>query len=406
MRILKSKQPKKTKSKAAAQVKDDPLHKHPFMVPVATLLSLLIISSAVFLVFGGQPVQGKDVARVNVHLEDKTLTLPTRAKTVKELLARLNVQLQPEDVVEPGLNSPILGDNFSVNVYRAKPVTIIDESGAKITAKIAESTPAGIARKAGFKVYPEDKVEFTDPDLAIKDGVVGGLITIDRAIKANVNLYGNAFSVRTHAATVGDLLNERSIKEVQGDNVLPSRNTKIIEGITIFIVPAGKKVDIRTETIPAPEETKLDATKDANYIEILEPGRDGKRVVVYELQIVKGREVSRKEIQSLVSIEPVKKVIVRGSKTIGFEGGFGAALASLRSCEGAYSSNTGNGYYGAYQFALGTWRTNAPAGYRDVLPSDAPPAVQDQAASTLYQRSGWQPWPGCSRSLGLQDIYR
>lgn len=404
MKIFKRKNSKKTSAKTASKAKTDPLHKHPFMVPVATLTILLFISIAIFLVFGGQPVQGEDVKRVNVHFEDKTRTVPTRAQTVKELLDRLDIQLQKEDVVEPHLNSPILGNDFSVNVYRAKPVTIIDESGKKVTARIAESTPAGIAKKAGFEVYPEDKITFSDPDLAIKDGVVGDLITIDRAIKANVNLYGNAFSVRTHAQTVGDLLNERSIKEVQGDNILPSRDTKISEGITIFVVPAGKKVDIREESIPAPEETKLDATKEIGYNEIIEPGRDGKRVVVYELKIVKGKEVSRKEIQSLVSIEPVKRVVLRGSKTTGFDGGFASALAALRGCEagGNYSNGSNPSYRGAYQFSYSTW--NNYAGYYD--PAKAPAGIQDQAARDLYERSGWQPWPHCSHSLGLQDIYR
>lgn len=403
---LKWKKPIKIKSVSAKVLKQDAIHRHPFMVPVVTLCGLLLISGILLILYGGKTVQDQDVKRVNVFLEDRSLTLPTRAKTVRGLLTRLNVQLEPEDVVEPGLNSPISGNDFSVNVYRAKPVTIIDESGRKVTAKIAESTPAGIAKKAGFKIFPEDKVNFSDPDLALKDGVLGDLILIDRAVQANINLYGNDIKLRTHAETVGELLIERGIKVIQGDNILPSKETKITEGITIFVVPAGKVVDIREETIPAKEETKYDATKDTNYLEVVEEGRPGKRVVVYELEIVNKKEKSRKEIQSLVSQEPINRVVIRGSKSAGFEGGFSSALATLRSCEGAYSSNTGNGYYGAYQFALGTWRSNAPSGYRDVLPSDAPPAVQDQAASTLYQRSGWSPWPGCSRSLGLQDIYR
>lgn len=64
-----------------------------------------------------------------------------------------------------------------------------------------------------------------------------------------------------------------------------------------------------------------------------------------------------------------------------------------RESGGNYATNTGNGYYGAYQFDLGTWRSNAPAGYQDVLPSAAPPAVQDQAAANLYARRGCSPWP-------------
>jgi hypothetical protein len=62
-----------------------------------------------------------------------------------------------------------------------------------------------------------------------------------------------------------------------------------------------------------------------------------------------------------------------------------------------YSINTGNGYYGAYQFDLPTWRGLGYTG----LPSDASPAVQDEAAQKLYEQRGWQPWPQCSRKLGL-----
>ena len=98
--------------------------------------------------------------------------------------------------------------------------------------------------------------------------------------------------------------------------------------------------------------------------------------------------------------------MVVGTKNDGFSGDFAAALAKLRTCEGAYTSNTGNGYYGAYQFNLGTWRSNAPSGYENAIPSSVPPEVQDQAAANLYKRRGWSPWPACSKSRGLQDIYR
>jgi len=56
----------------------------------------------------------------------------------------------------------------------------------------------------------------------------------------------------------------------------------------------------------------------------------------------------------------------------------GDVWAALRNCEshGNYADNTGNGYYGAYQFSASTWHSLGYPG----LPSDAPPAEQDQAA--------------------------
>ncbi len=74
-------------------------------------------------------------------------------------------------------------------------------------------------------------------------------------------------------------------------------------------------------------------------------------------------------------------------------------FARLRQCEsgGNYAINTGNGYYGAYQFDLRTWHGLGYGG----KPSDASPGTQDAAARQLQAARGWQPWPACARKLGL-----
>lgn len=70
----------------------------------------------------------------------------------------------------------------------------------------------------------------------------------------------------------------------------------------------------------------------------------------------------------------------------------------LRNCESGnnYAINTGNGYYGAYQFDLSTWRSVGGTGY----PHQASPAVQDALALKLWQQRGWSPW-ACADIVGL-----
>ncbi|NNN21472.1 MAG: hypothetical protein HKL80_05655 [Acidimicrobiales bacterium] len=77
----------------------------------------------------------------------------------------------------------------------------------------------------------------------------------------------------------------------------------------------------------------------------------------------------------------------------------GGVWLELRTCESSnnYDDNTGNGYYGAYQFSLPTWESLGFTG----LPSSAAPYVQDEAAQMLQARSGWGQWPACSARLGL-----
>ncbi len=69
----------------------------------------------------------------------------------------------------------------------------------------------------------------------------------------------------------------------------------------------------------------------------------------------------------------------------------GDIFARIRAREagGNYATNTGNGYYGAYQFNLGTWQGVGGSG----LPSNASPAEQDMRAGMLYAQRGCSPWP-------------
>jgi hypothetical protein len=64
--------------------------------------------------------------------------------------------------------------------------------------------------------------------------------------------------------------------------------------------------------------------------------------------------------------------------------------ACIRSHEGWWTANTGNGYFGAYQFLLSTWRSVGGRGY----PHQASPAEQTYRAWLVWRRDGgsWREW--------------
>jgi hypothetical protein len=88
-----------------------------------------------------------------------------------------------------------------------------------------------------------------------------------------------------------------------------------------------------------------------------------------------------------------------------FAGSGDAVWLEFRECTFAHESG-GNYqivsrdglYYGAWQFAIGTWNAVASRMGRGdlvgVLPSDASPADQDAVAHTLWSESGNRPWGG------------
>jgi hypothetical protein len=73
-------------------------------------------------------------------------------------------------------------------------------------------------------------------------------------------------------------------------------------------------------------------------------------------------------------------------------------LAKLRACEvrgqpSPYQTNTGNGFYGAYQFTMSSWAAVGGIG----VPSNAPPLEQDYRAVRLLNLQGPGAWPVCSQ---------
>jgi hypothetical protein len=100
---------------------------------------------------------------------------------------------------------------------------------------------------------------------------------------------------------------------------------------------------------------------------------------------------ARPAAQAVTAAAPTVSSVVRNA--------LGGVWACIRQHEsgGNYATNTGNGYYGAYQFALSTWRALGGVG----LPSSAPPAVQDAMAQKLQAMAGWGQWPQTSRMCGV-----
>lgn len=293
-----------------------PIKHHPMMVPVVTFLTLAFITMIGFIIFGGGSTIGPTDARVvNVFVDDQKQTLPTRAKTVKDLLGRMHVTVRKGDVVEPSLDSPIITDNFNINIYRARPVMIIDNN-KQVVINSANQSPRIAARNAGIVVYPEDEVVPEAPENLLTEGVVGERYVIERAAPVTLILYGNVSGMRTQAKTVGDLLKDKNIKTSSSDSLVPSADTPIRPDMKITLTREGQQIATVDEEIPAPVEYIDDPNLTRGSTVEKEPGAVGKKVVTYELKLENGIEVSRTKLQEIVTIQPLKKVVARGSKIV------------------------------------------------------------------------------------------
>ena len=132
-------------------------------------------------------------------------------------------------------------------------------------------------------------------------------------------------------------------------------------------------------TVAAPAMAAPTASKKQN--DRKDRASRGKASYPIQYKFVKKYSLSKKQLREIA----IAKVWAKGSMP-----------RKVRQCEsgGYYGINTGNGYYGAYQFAAGTWRGIGGGKYSSYA-HQAPKFAQDHMAWKLWKQSGWGPW-GCA----------
>lgn len=309
---------------------------------------------------------------ITVHDSGVDRAFMTRAATLRQALQQANFTLDPKDTVEPSLDSQLVAANYEVNVYRARPITIID--GA-VRQKVLSSarTADQIAKVASITLYPEDTT-----NLDVNTGVNGdaGLqMTITRATPFTFTLYGKTLTARTQAKTVGAMLKEKNITLDKDDRVSVDQSASITPDLTVRVWREGKQTITVDEPVPFTTDQVKDADQPVGYKQVQTPGASGSQSVTYEVTIQDGKEVSRNKIASIVTKETVKQVEVIGTKVslppgshtdwlaaAGVDPGNYGYIDYIFSHESGWRPNavSGNGYVGLGQTSLSNLSSACP----------------------------------------------
>ena len=235
----------------------------------ALSVTLVIILTLIFGMFISQGIkntyaEGEDGVYVesesyfvNIYDEGKKLIVKSKAETVGEVLRRAGYELADSDIVEPSLDSKIDSDNFFINIYRSRPALVKDGKVEKyiMTASFDMKT---VAKEAGFTVYDGDEV-----------------------------------------------------KQVVNHNFLEAGAASVYE----ITRNGGRDVTEETE-IAFPERTVKDYNLAPGTKEVRQLGELGKKVSIYNVLYVDGKEVKKTLVSEKVVKEPVEKIVAVGASQI------------------------------------------------------------------------------------------
>ena len=283
----------------------------PFVIALAALffvvgaVSLLIASGA-----QAEPQQQSGKKFVTIYDRGQEKTILSSAPTVKKALEEAAVTLDGNDRVEPSLDRELTNKTYYVNIYRARPVIVVD---GPVREKImtAYQTPDQIAEDAGLALNDQDKTSIGATKDIIAEGA-GLELVIDRATPFTLMLYGKKTAAYTQATTVGEMFKEKDITIGADDHVSVATDMPMTSGMTVSIWRNGVQTLTEEKEVAFTVEKVYDTSRPAGYREVQSAGVPGTRSVTYEVVMQKGREMSRKEIQNIVIKQPKKQVEIIG----------------------------------------------------------------------------------------------
>ena len=258
---------------------------------------------------------------ISVHDRGKETVFLSQADTLADAFKEAGIEVDSHDAVEPAIDEKLVASDYQVNIYRARPVTVID-GATRLKVMTPYQTAEQIIADVGIELYPEDVTSLTRSTDIVTDGA-GLKLNIDRATSLVLDLYGKKTEVRTQATTVGEMLKEKGITLTENDRSSLDASTPITSGLEVRIWREGKHTINADEPVAFGTEKIKDADREAGYKAIQTAGVNGQRSVTYEVTIINGVEVSRTEIASIVTTQPQTQVEIIGSKpkTLAYTGG-------------------------------------------------------------------------------------
>ncbi|MBP6038231.1 MAG: G5 domain-containing protein [Candidatus Saccharimonas sp.] len=276
-------------------------------------VGLLLFLSFSHRVYAESSVPSANEHIITVHDDGVDKGFITTAGTLREALEKEKIAIDPKDRTEPGLDETLVAASYEVNIYRARPVLVRDQS---TEVKVISSYRTGkqIAKEAGITLYGEDKAVLgMTTDLTATSGAAE-VLTISRATPVEVVFYGKSLIVRTFAKTVGEMLAQKGITPAANDTLMPAASTVISNAIKVELWKNGEQTVTLDEDIAYDTQQIKDANQDRSYKQVQTPGVNGKKTVTYKITMQNGKEVKREAVNSVTTKEPVKQVEVVGTK--------------------------------------------------------------------------------------------
>jgi uncharacterized protein YabE (DUF348 family) len=347
-----------------------------------TVLAALVAGAVTYVAFD---------KTITLNVDGQSQTVHTFAGTVGAVLTSDDISTGSKDIVSPAPGSSA-GDDETITVRYGRPLSL-KVNGATETTWVHYGTVQAALQELGVRTtgaQSSDPMGTTIP----RSGLTGLVVYTLRHVTFLVD--GKTVQLNTTAATVTQAMAQAGIVLHNQDAPSVAASSLPTDGETISINRITGTTETKEVSIPYKTTQVSDPNTYTGTSTVTTQGVDGEETITYAVLVVNGVKQAPKQISESVTQQPVNEVESTGTKPLPSSAS-DLDWTALATCESGDtpSEDTGNGFYGMYQFTVSTWDSLGGSG----LPSDASAATQTALAEKLYTEAGAGQWPVCGKNL-------
>lgn len=262
----------------------------------AVLLSAVLVGLVLFLT----------VDRIAVFCDGEVETVYTFFDTPEEIVAKTSFTVGEKDRIitfetESGDEVVAVAKEHTVKIYDGKKLV----KKMKFTGTVGEAL-----QKAGITLENGDEANY-DSDFGITEDLT---IKVVRGFKVTLVADGATREINFSGGTVKKLLKKAGIAVSDIDMVTPSLDSKVKKGTVVTVKRVRYEHEKEKGTVKYETKVEYDDSKYQDEVKVKVKGKNGKKTDTVRKIFVDGEYLKSEIIDTVITKEPVTKVVVRGTK--------------------------------------------------------------------------------------------
>lgn len=277
-----------------------------------TRFFILITAFLLILFFTGKALLVREVA---LQVDGKNLVVSTLGGTVAEALEKAKIKIAKEDKVLPGLKVQVT-DGLKIRVTRAVSLKIRTDD-RELEVKTADAKVGQVLKKQGIDVKTEDIV-VPGVDSPVTKGMV---IAITKAVPVSIISDGKTVTLNSAKSTVANVLADAGIKLGPLDKIQPSLTTQIAANLKVKITRVATKEEQVEQAIPFEIIKRRDGNRPYGKSAVVQDGKNGMERLHYKVTLEDGKPVKKELVGKNVLRPAISKIIAMGTMRMVSRGG-------------------------------------------------------------------------------------